>query len=663
MTSTVSQTPDPAPEMARGIDAFVLMAIAVVSIAIGAGLNVQAGVPTGLSIGAAAAVYACLGLLHLLLGRSRGTAEAPAPAASTHPEAQHPIYMPEPTLAEPVNAPAPPVSNTAPAAPAQVPRRGTERLEALRQTPAGHVPPAAVPSGRVPPVSREFKAPPPLPRTEPSMPPAIPAAAAPPPVPPALSIPDPVPEPVARPVTSAAAPATGEDPLRDQWSFRPSAPYFEFSGDYGDGSPPALRPAAPAAPAAAPPAQATAERRPLQPSDELLRDLDSPGAIAPPLPTTGLSDVESVEEALRKRLKALVEEGNALEQSLEADLSSDLNGGEALQATLDGALSSSVDALRNRAGTMRQAIEGGSAPDVRPPLPDSHGQAANAPARQIDAGSMMPPPPLTAAAGPPPMPHPGGLPAARLSMIAEAISADRADVFLEPILGLADHRACHYEVTIRLRSQNGGPLEIADSETSLSGTGLLPLFDRVRTLRAASVARRLSERGKQAAVFSGLSSETLSDVAAVNEAARAIGRDGANSAHLMLTFTQADVRAFAAAEWSAISFMRGAGFGFAIGEIVDLDMDFARLVNAGFQFAKLDADVYLDGLPMGEGIVPSRDVCRHLSSLGLTLIVDHIEDEAKVAQIAATGVALGQGPLFGAPRPVKADAMERNAAA
>ena len=63
---------------------------------------------------------------------------------------------------------------------------------------------------------------------------------------------------------------------------------------------------------------------------------------------------------------------------------------------------------------------------------------------------------------------------------------------------------------------------------------------------------------------------------------------------------------------------RPLGFRFALEEVTDLDMDFAGLKDMGFAFVKLDAPVFLDGLPAAGGRMPASDICRHLADFGLT---------------------------------------------
>jgi len=255
---------------------------------------------------------------------------------------------------------------------------------------------------------------------------------------------------------------------------------------------------------------------------------------------------------------------------------------------------------------------------------------------------------------PPPLPPPPS----RATILAEAIGAGRADVLLEPILGLQSQEAEHFEVSIRLRAEDGSPLAVNAADEELRGTGLLPLFDTAKITRTVAVAERLADRGKEGSVFSTYSGEALADRAFLSEATLASRRQPAASAsRFVLTFTQADARGFEAPEWAAIAHMRALGFRFALSQVTDLDMDLEGLVRAGFSFVKLDVDVFLVGLRSPAGLIPSADVCRHLAGLGLGLVVEHIDDETKFAQVYGFGALLGQGQLFGGARVLKPEAV------
>jgi cyclic-di-GMP phosphodiesterase TipF (flagellum assembly factor) len=295
--------------------------------------------------------------------------------------------------------------------------------------------------------------------------------------------------------------------------------------------------------------------------------------------------------------------------------------------------------------------------------------AARAMRRQApDAAAQAPARPLAAPAGEIPSWWPAARNAARapeqgappaldpqLARIAEAIAAERIEVLLEPIHALAEGRARHYEITMRLLTADGAPIEQRDYARAALGSGLMPRIDAARMLRAARVARRLSQRGQQGSVLTAMAGESLIGEEFLNAAAAQPGADGRMG--LVLSFTQADVRTFTPVHAEALGSMAAGGFAFALEDVTDLDMDFGSLKAMGFEFIKLDAQVFLDGLRAPSGRVPAADICRFLSEFGLTLIVGRIEDDWLLARILGFGVLLGKGALFGGPKLVKAEVV------
>ncbi|MCU0736259.1 MAG: EAL domain-containing protein, partial [Methylotetracoccus sp.] len=244
----------------------------------------------------------------------------------------------------------------------------------------------------------------------------------------------------------------------------------------------------------------------------------------------------------------------------------------------------------------------------------------------------------------------------QVAAVREAIAAGRVDVFLEPILGLGNQAAQHYEVSIKLRGAQSQDLGFGENDV-IAGRGLLPLFDAVRIERSAIVAERLASRGKSGAVFSRASGEALIEPEFTRNMQMDFVARPATARQLILTFAQSDIRSFRAAEQRAVSALAALGFRFAIAGLTDLDMNFSAMAKAGFGFVKLDASVLVDGLPHPGGHIPAGDVCRFLADQGFGLIVEGIDSEETLARVFGFGVLMGQGTLFGGRRPVKADVV------
>lgn len=309
---------------------------------------------------------------------------------------------------------------------------------------------------------------------------------------------------------------------------------------------------------------------------------------------------------------------------------------EEAAAVPEGMIGRSAAALESAARAMRAP-----AADAR----SERAAAASAPGK----AASWPPGPAAERAAPPASRE------SQIARVAEAIAAERVEVMLEPIHALAEGRPRHYEISMRLLTADGARLEQRDYARAAIGSGLMPKIDAARMLRAARVARRLSQRGRQGSVLTAMTGESLTGDEFLNAAALQPGTDGRIG--LVLSFTQSDVRTFTPVHAEALGSMAASGFAFALEDVTDLDMDFGGLKAMGFEFVKLDAEVFLEGLRAPTGRVPAADICRYLSEFGLTLIVGRIEDDWLLARILGFGVLFGKGTLFGGPRLVKAEVV------
>jgi cyclic-di-GMP phosphodiesterase, flagellum assembly factor TipF len=336
-------------------------------------------------------------------------------------------------------------------------------------------------------------------------------------------------------------------------------------------------------------------------------------------------------------------------QDLIKKLADELNGPSGRDPQTDGGSAGEADAMIGRSvAALDTAARAMRAPD----------DADEAPQTAVATRSNVPPwwpsASESEAGGPPPLDP-------QLGRIAEAIVAERFEVLIEPIHALAEGRPRHYEVSMRLLTADGGALEQPAYMRAAQSSDLLAHIDAARMLRAARVARRLSERGRQGSVLSTMAGDSITDNAFLDAAVQQTANDG--QMQLVLSFSQSDVRTFTPAHAEALGTMAAGGFAFALEDMTDLEMDFARLKAIGFEYIKLDAKVFLDGLQAPGGCVPASDICRYLSEFGLALIVADIEDDWLLAKVMGFGVILGKGTLFGGPRLVKPEAVAGPAAA
>ena len=330
----------------------------------------------------------------------------------------------------------------------------------------------------------------------------------------------------------------------------------------------------------------------------------------------------------------------------------------------DGMINRSVDALEATARSMHarrrtKTPTGAPPPNVGPVGKEMPAWPSTlAPSSGLGSGpnpGSSPAPVRGPAKGPtPPQLNP------QLARIAEAVAAERMEVLLEPIHALTEGRPRHFEVSTRLLTADGAAIGPSEYVPAARGSGLMPRIDAAKMIRAARIAGRLGQRGREGSVLASITGDSLTDQAFL-EAAAAGPRGGGMG--LVISFAQSEVRAFTPGHAKALSNLAALGLRFALEEVTDLDMDFAALKGTGFAFVELDAPVFLDGLPAAGGRVPAADICRHLATFGFALIVGRIDDDWLLARILGFGVLYGKGALFGGPRLVKDEVVAASTAA
>lgn len=363
-----------------------------------------------------------------------------------------------------------------------------------------------------------------------------------------------------------------------------------------------------------------------------------PSASGNGTPVSG--DMDSMLKRLAQDIKKGRKGGAApavmgTDQRVQPKLPSGMTGvAEALRA--GGAVTKSTGAVA------ADATAGAKPPPLSPVFPSTDSVAGA-------AGQELPPLPVVRAQ----------TARSRLAAIADALSDERMDVFLETINGLDDYRARHYQVSVRLRLADGEGLNADGMISETRGTGLLPLIEAVKISSAKRVAEQMIRRGRSGDFFSIVDGEALETEQFSDDMDTIVGGNSTLASRLVLAFSQSDVRSFTPGQWDSLREIANIGFRFSIEDITDLDMDFEKLGSNGFVFAKLDAEVFLKGLPIESGHLPASDICRYLSGAGLALIVGQISDETTRAKIMGFGALFGQGALFGGPRPVRSDVLRR----
>lgn len=239
----------------------------------------------------------------------------------------------------------------------------------------------------------------------------------------------------------------------------------------------------------------------------------------------------------------------------------------------------------------------------------------------------------------------------RVAAVARAIEDELLDVMLGPIVTLAEHSVGHYEMTTILRSSTGDALEANEEDFALIGE-LDSRFDIARLNRAAALTGRMDARDRGGLLLTSFLGSSVTSRAFLESFAHTYEARPRIAAQLVLTFSQRTLDGFSPAAWQALRDMHSFGFHFALDQVTHMGTDFAALQQTGFRFVRLGAQALLDGMTSRDRFVPAEEILQRATLAGLSIVASGITDAATQKRLLDTGVLLGQGTLFGAPRQV-----------
>jgi cyclic-di-GMP phosphodiesterase TipF (flagellum assembly factor) len=265
------------------------------------------------------------------------------------------------------------------------------------------------------------------------------------------------------------------------------------------------------------------------------------------------------------------------------------------------------------------------------------------------------PPALPAARAPLPAPAPNqGIADPRmLEMIRRALEENRVDLYLQPVVGLPQRKVRYYEALSRLRSEDGGIIMPAQYIKVAAPAGLMSVVDNLLLFRCVQIVRRLTQKTRDIGVFCNISGHTLADQEFFPQFLEFMHHNRDLAGQIVFEFNQAAVMAAGSAEAANLRYLSNLGFRLSMDQVTQLDLDFARVRQLGFQFLKLRVSTLLAGMEEARAEVAAEDFKDLLSRNGLKLIVERVEHERTVVQLLEYNVELAQGYLFGEPRPIR----------
>jgi cyclic-di-GMP phosphodiesterase TipF (flagellum assembly factor) len=240
-----------------------------------------------------------------------------------------------------------------------------------------------------------------------------------------------------------------------------------------------------------------------------------------------------------------------------------------------------------------------------------------------------------------------------LAQAREALTRDRVDLYLQPIVSLPQRKVRFYECFPRLRAADGAAIQPRQFAETAEKTGQTPAIDNLLLFRSVQMARKARRERPDTGFVCNVTRHTLDDSGFLGELA-ALVRDHAElGAQLVLEFPQGAFALQDAATGEALSRLAELGVRFSIDQVENLRLDGPALARQGVRFVKIPAKSLLSELRLSQPSVDPRALKDGLDSAGIDLVVENVESESDLMELIDFQIDFGQGFLFGEQRIAK----------
>ena len=246
-----------------------------------------------------------------------------------------------------------------------------------------------------------------------------------------------------------------------------------------------------------------------------------------------------------------------------------------------------------------------------------------------------------------------------LETIRSSLEENRVDLYLQPIVSLPQRKLRYYEALSRLRDETGQVIMPAQYIAVAGQAGLMSVVDNLLLFRCVQIVRRLTQKNRDVGIFCNISGETLADTEFFPQFLDYMATNRDLAGQIIFEFSQDAVMKAGTIGEKNLAALSTLGFALSIDHVETLQVDFLRLKAIGFRHIKLRSATLTRGMNGARADVAAEDFKKLLTRHGLNLIAERVEDEKTVLQLLDYGVDYAQGYLFGEPRAVREDTLQK----
>ena len=258
-------------------------------------------------------------------------------------------------------------------------------------------------------------------------------------------------------------------------------------------------------------------------------------------------------------------------------------------------------------------------------------------------------------------PNSHGQHGALLETVREALSENRVDLYLQPVVSLPQRRTVYYESFSRLRDGSGRVMMPAEYLSVAEPEGLMSAIDNLLLFRCVQIVRRLAKNDRKVGIFCNVALGSLADEVFFPQFLEFLSENKDMAQGLIFELGQSAFDQRGATEARNMAKLADLGFRFSLDKVTDLDLDFQDLARADVKFVRVGAEMMVNQLLEVDGRLALRslkdlaaaDYADLTRRYGVEVIAEKVESERQVVDILELNIRYGQGNLFGEPRAIR----------